>query len=362
MAKVHWVTDYSGAIGNSLGYATHNDRMKSALAATGVEFDESAPVAIHVCPPHHFRPLGKRSIVSCAWEYPELPDKFRILEQAAFVMPTATFLIEPFRKMLPGVRVEHLPLGVDCDRFAYVKRSRHFSADRPMRFLYNNAPNARKNPVHVVNAWEPFANNKRVELYCKTTVSPGSGVEVGVRKYGNVIFDTRKLPIEEMVALYRSSDCMINPSSGEGFGLTAAEALATGMAFIYTAGHAFLDLAPPHMNLGYPLRWRPNRQWLGPIDSKPGDTEYDEDDHFDTLRMWVTGCNPSVDEIAEKIAEVITNTREAFDRGRRASDRIRRRFTWQSAGQRLRKIVDELYAEIESGTPKDSKRVEPVAA
>jgi glycosyltransferase involved in cell wall biosynthesis len=359
MVKVHWVTDYSGAIGNSLGYATHNDRMKEALAATGVEFDDSAPVAVHVCPPNHFQPIGKRSIVSCAWEYPELPAKFGVLRDAACVMPTATFLLDPFRKLLPGVRVEHLPLGVDCETFTLAKRGLHFSKDRPFRFLFLNAPNGRKGAIHLSEAWRAFETRTDVELYCKTTVSPGSGVPVEVQKIGNVTFDTRKLPLSELVNLYHSADCKVDPSLGEGFGLSLAESMATGLPVIYTAAHAFLDLAPVEMKLGYPIKWSPKRQWLGPHGSTPGDFEPSDSDNFDTLRSWVTSANPNVDHIAAQMAAVLRNPREAFDRGRRAAGRIRKHFTWSAAGQRLRKVVDDLYRELSSGT--EARRVDGTA-
>ena len=163
--KVHWVTDYPDASGHVLGYATHNDRMKSALAATGVAFDESAPVAIHVCPPHLFTPIkGKRSIVSCAWEAVEMPEAFKVLKYADAVCPTATFLMDPLRNLLPGKRIEYLPLGVDADVYSFVDRlsphrkpltmrAKQKPGGRPFRFLWVGAPNARKGGMHAAEAW-----------------------------------------------------------------------------------------------------------------------------------------------------------------------------------------------------------------
>ena len=341
MTAVHWATEYPNASGHVLGFATHNDRMKAALAATGVTFDESAPVAIHVCPPHLFTPIkGKRSIVSCAWEAVEMPEAFKVLKYAAAVCPTATFLMEPLQKLLPGKRIEYLPLGVDSDLFSFVDRlSPHRRpktpskapkpGGRPLRYLWVGAPNARKGGMHVAEAWRAFEGRPHVELYFKTTLPPGESSE-GIRRLGNVIWDTRRLPVNELVKLYQDAHVFLFPTAGEGFGLTAAEAMSTGLPCIYTPCTAMWDLAPSDRRLGFPIRFAPiKRDWEEP--TRP------------EVNVRVTLANPDTTDLANRMIQVANDYPAAVERGRAASEWIRSQFTWKRTGSILRRIVDEVY-------------------
>ena len=53
-------------------------------------------------------------------------------------------------------------------------------------------------------------------------------------KYKNIIVDTRKLPLDDLRALYNSAHCFVLPTLGEGWGLTLCEAMATGCPCIAT--------------------------------------------------------------------------------------------------------------------------------
>lgn len=235
MMAVHWATDYEG-VAHSFGYATHNERARQALAATGVRIDTSAPVAVHVGPPHLFKPIkGKFNVAYCAWEYRQLPGLFaKTLKDADAICVTASFLKEPFQSMLPDTPVHVIPLGVDFSKFQFVDRmsSKLRPIDkparrggRPLRFLWVGAPNARKGPKHVLKVWNAFKPggfldlDERVELYIKTTVHEGTPAYKGLQRLGNITYDTRRLPIDDLAALYKSAHCFLFPSAGEGFGL-----------------------------------------------------------------------------------------------------------------------------------------------
>ncbi len=98
--KLHWATNYYG-VGNSFGYATHDSKAREACERLGVEIDESAPVAMHVTPPHMFKPVeGKKNVAFCAWEAVQLPECFEVLKGCDALCVTASFLIEPFRRLL----------------------------------------------------------------------------------------------------------------------------------------------------------------------------------------------------------------------------------------------------------------------
>lgn len=367
MRSVQWATNYAG-MANSFGYSVHNNRARQALEATGVRIEDSAPVALHVTPPHRFFAIpGKVNVAYIAWEAYELPDLFR--ERLIFadaVCVTAKYLLEPMRKILPDKRVYYVPEGVDFERYKFVDRTTKDRrpiaqpkrrGGRPFRFLWVGAPNDRKGPKHVLAAWKALKPGgplydevgKHCELYIKTTVKPDSKAYVGIVRGGdktpdgrvveeeNVIYDTRKLSIDDLAELYGSAHCFLFPSVGEGFGLTFAEALATGLPSIYTAETAMLDLAPPDLKLAYPVKfgWTPNR-WYWP----------NADGYGTEMEVHVRLPNAEITDLAVQMAYVATHYQQALERGRRAAEYVKR-FTWEECGRLLREVVETVSAPAE---------------
>jgi len=256
--SVAWPAEYAGD-GNSFGYSVHNEEARKALVRAGCAIDPGAPVAVHVTPAQRFAPLhGRINILYTAWESPDLTPAFREgLRRADTVAVTATFLVDVVRRELPGKPVHYCPLGVDADAFGFRER-RAPTAGEPFRFLWVGAPNARKGWEVVREAWRGYARLAAMgapvppaELYVKTSVTgrlerlhvPGAPV----------VFDSRRLPREELARLYASAHAFLFPSFGEGFGLTMAEAMATGLPVIYTPWSAMKDLADEEC--GYPLKY-----------------------------------------------------------------------------------------------------------
>lgn len=340
--RVHWTTDYTDAVGNSLGYATHNAGMRSALVAAGGVLDDAAPLAMHVVPGHRFAPVaGKFNAVSTAWEAGVLPELWRTtLADADVICPTASFLAGPLRRMFPDKPIEPVSLGCDFARFGYVDRAsgkyRPLGKKRPFRFLWLGAPNARKGVLHAREAWKAFAGNDACELYIKTTRDDKQSVE----RHGNIIYDTRKLPLVELVRIYQRAHCLLWCSVGEGFGLPLLEATATGMPAIYTPATAMLDILPVKQRLGYPIRY----EW------QESDWSWSDADARGTaMEVRVQVANPLTDSIAENIDRVLLDPLAAFAVGRRAYEHVRTRFTWQRCGETLLSVLRDYFTEESYG-------------
>lgn len=344
-----WATDYPGASGNSLGYHYHDKNMRQSLLDAGCVFDADAPVAVHVTPPHAFRPIpGKKNIVSCAWEAHELPENFRVLEQADWVAVTAKYLVEPFREFLGGrVPVSCLYLGVHADQFPLVNRldaTRRpvFRArgGRRLRFLWVGAPNARKGPLHVIEAWKAFADNPNCELYLKTSMPADCQDKAGVKQIGNVTFDSRRVPMPELVRIYHEAHAFLFPSVGEGFGLTLGEAACTGLPCVYTPWTSMSELLPPSRELGYPIGFGLAQQdWSWENFDGPGTK----------MQVNVTIASPDTTDLARQMFRVMANYPEACRRGRNAAQHIRDKFTWQRCGHELSSIIRAVQNSISPG-------------
>lgn len=334
MREVCWATEYHG-IGNSYGYSVYNARCRQAIEAAGVRLDPAAAVALHVAPSHRFEPVpGKLNVLYMAWETEALPAGHRRgIERADAVVVTASFLLPVVQAAVPQKPVFLCSGGVDTDLYAFRRRAR--PAGRPFRFLWVGAPNARKGWELVIETWRPFLDHPRAELYIKTTVTGRFD------RYRNVLFDSRDLPAAELAALYHSAHAFLFPSFGEGFGLTMAEAMATGLPVVYTPWSSLNDLADA--SCAYPVRHRMVPAWAT---SDGGLVTTADPPAPDAVPTEV--AQAEVGDLADRMVEVLRHYPRAAERGAAAARRIRSRFTWHHVGRRLAQIVAALSGETDA--------------
>ena len=289
LKAVNWVSDYEG-IGNTYGYSTLNSRLQAELKKY-VEFDPEANRLAAVATPiamnwEAIKEMERKISLFTMWEHGNPKDDDQKLPTEWLkILNTVDHIVVPckhnkaiFQHDLPDKRIDVCPLGVDTDVFRY--KERHFPdlAKEPFRFLWVGAPNPRKGFSLVLKLTEAFPANARVEFYFKSTVPKKTDkVEAGKMLaergdyyqqrlkewdckismaeleehvmnnedlHGQVFslnmgadgkpqnktltVDFRDLPRSELIDLYHSAHAFIFPSVGEGFGLTLAEAMATG--------------------------------------------------------------------------------------------------------------------------------------
>lgn len=180
-------------------------------------------LALHLCPPHAYRPIpGKRNVVFSMHEGDALSDEDveRLQAAEARLVPSA-YCEAVWRAH--GLSARVVPLGV-ADELLEGDASRPVLTPRRLRFLWLGSKHERKGWPLLGPAWELSGASQRddAELYIKT-VGDGS-----VQRHGNVTIDQRDLEELELGELYRSADAFLFPSLGEGFGLPALEAMASG--------------------------------------------------------------------------------------------------------------------------------------
>ena len=360
-----WATPEHNLVANALGYGTHTRYMKKH-SAPYFDYREDAPIALAICPADKYQPFpGKYNVLFTMWEFLDVPPSYieGINKADALIVP-CSFCKEIFSKHFPAKRIYVCHEGVDEKVFTFKERKfPDMAKGEKFRFLWLGAPNPRKGYPFLLEMVKVFEQVPTVEIYMKTTMPKlnwwktiknawkkrkdiirGDGTKrnslirmirripkpyynervVVMGKHKNVFLDTRKLPTDELVALYHSAHGFVMPHLGEGWGLTLCEAMATGCPSISVAETGCRDFFDE--KVGYTLKTDILKQ-----DLREG---YD----LPEARAYV----PNAKDLLDKMTQVMMNYPHSVKLGKKASDRIREKFTWDIAGKRLRGVIDQI--------------------
>lgn len=362
--KIQWVAEDNGLEGNALGYNTHRHFLMKH-AEPYFQSDPAAEVAIHITPGDFYSPIpGKKNILFTMWESSDIPAKYIVaLNRCDLIIVPSRFCRDIFRKYT-SVPIEVCCEGVEAGLFPFYQRIEPLIG-QPFRFLWVGASNPRKGYLSMLEAAKMVEQTPDCELYLKTTVQkferkeyltelwakrrkiridvrdgnlsgdqsvkqmlkrarirkniPDHGEIKRMGKHENVIFDNRKLPFDELVNLYNSAHCFVLPTMGEGWGLTLCEAMATGCPCIATPVTGCADFFDDYV--GYGIQHSLYENYLPNYDVRSS--------------VYI----PDTVDLITKMIKVYHNYQEALVKGKKASERIHTKFTWEQSGQRLRDIV-----------------------
>lgn len=373
-----WATPEHDLVANALGYNTHNKNMRKH-SEQYFDFTHEADIALSIAPGDTYQPIpGKFNVLFTMWELLDVPPPYiEALANADAVIVPCRFCKDIFSKYIDPSKIWVCFEGVDPDVYTFKERTYpDMAAGEKFRFLWVGAPNERKGYRFILEMVKVFEQVPTVEVYIKTTMPkvdwqttlkktwekrkeifmdekrlrslgsmirriPKPYMNDRVTVYGkhkNIFFDTRKVPTEELVALYHSAHGFVLPHLGEGWGLTLCEAMATGCPSVSVAETGCKDFFDE--SVGYTLKTDIIEQNLK------------ENYHLEKARAYV----PRASDVLKRMTELMMNYPTAQAKGRAASRRIRDKFTWPIAARRLRTIIDEINVRRESGAWQQTSR------
>jgi GT2 family glycosyltransferase len=240
------------------------------------------------------------------------------------------FNVETFRASGVRVPIHVMPLGVDIDYLHPGIRS--FPPSRRFTFLSIFEWGERKAPEILLRAFaEEFKPSDDVLLLLSVfNADPTIDVEVEIAKLGL----PRSAPIAVMVnpefadyemgALYRSADCFVLPTRGEGFGMPVLEAMACGLPAIATNWSGPADFL--HDDVGYPLNVR---TMIPAVARCP---------YYEGFE-W---ADPDIDHLRFLMRHVVDHPEEARRKGAAAAAEVAATRTWTVAAHRVHDRLRQL--------------------
>ena len=242
----------------------------------------------------------------------------------------ASFNLETFRDSGVRTPVRLMPLGVDTNYF-----HPEIAGCRPCNrftFLSVFEWGERKAPEILLRAFaQEFKESEDVMLLLSVyNRDPSVNVQREIDKLGLrrtapvVVMVNPQFRDYQMGALYRSADCFVLPTRGEGWGMPVLEAMACGLPTIATAWSGPADFL--HDGNGYPL----NVQEM--VKAKARCPYYAG---FD----W---AEPDIEHLRFLMREVFDEPERAKERGLAAAAEVAANYTWEHTARRVKQRLLEL--------------------
>jgi GT2 family glycosyltransferase len=230
--------------------------------------------------------------------------------------------------------VRVMPLGVDPDYFSPAIRALA-NPYGDYVFLASFEWSERKCPWLLLEAFNStFRADEPVRLVVKiVNRDPRVSIPEEVRRLelsaagGRISYLLNlDFPEHQLGMLYRSADCYVAPSRGEGWNMPLCEAMACGLPAIATDWGAHREYFDE--TVGYPLRIR------GLVPARALNPYY-------SGARW---AEPDREHLCERLRHVYEHREEAAGRGCAAARAMRQRWTWAEASRRIAERVEELSA------------------
>lgn len=183
------------------------------------------------------------------------------------------FHVEIYKQNGVVIPIFVLPLGLDLSRF--LKEPLKSKCGQPFTFASLGAGISRKNIVKSIEAFSRVFKNRldvNFLIHCRYALPE---IERDIREYiatnglKNVSYTCKRLRSNEYMQLFRSIDCYVNLSKGEGFSIQPREAMALGIPVIITNNTAQQTICCSGLvkSVPAPISMPAERRWGGMLES-----------------------------------------------------------------------------------------------
>ena len=264
-----------------------------------------------------------------------------VLNKYDLVLTSSCWGADILRSHLPNRKVEVAPLGVDPRTF-HTWDINHKNKDKnKFTFLAVGKYETRKSYQEIIEAFElSFSKNSEHRLllrldnlFISDTYEHASKLIRPDRKHQISIVKSNPpgsfLKVEVMAQLYRSADCFLFPSKGEGWGLPLIEAISCGTPYIAT-------------------NYSGQTEYLNFCTQSYSDVKFTneliQDKFFLTYNQFengeiVTWAKPDVQDLANKMTLICNNWKNIKLQALSNAEIIHKHFSWRASTEKLINII-----------------------
>ena len=296
-------------------------------------FDKDCPQVVYGQGDVFRKNNGKYKIGFTMLETTGIPDEWvRQCNMMDEVWVPSTFNVETFRNSGVTRPIHVIPLGIDPNY--YNPHIKSYKSHWKYTFLSVFEWGERKAPEVLLKAYSnAFTDKDNVVLICKVINNDG-GLDVkaeveklGLNKPGSpeiIFLYNTKFADNDMPTLYRSADCFVISTRGEGWGMPILEAMACGLPTIATNWSSQVDFF--NETNGYPVKVKQL------IDAKAKCPYYEG-------YQW---ADPDEEHLMSLMRYVYEHQDEAKAKGMRASEEVLSKWTWENAAKKIISRLDEI--------------------
>jgi glycosyltransferase involved in cell wall biosynthesis len=272
-------------------------------------------------------PAEGRWVSILPWDYMSIPVQWVnwILNEIDEVWVPSNFVQMAFLDAgIPKERVAVVPNGVDIRIYKPNARKVKFNTRKSFKFLFVGGPFWRKGFDILLEAYgKAFTARDDVSLVIKS--DPFFWTNGGTKRINDfnsksgapeIFCIIQSLDQDRMAGLYATCDCLVHPYRAEGFAISVAEGMASGLPVIVTGMGATLDFC--NKDTAYLIPANLRRMSEKQLDNEP------------TLD-YPGYAEPEVNGLVDWMRYVYQHPMESRQLGRCGMNKIRTEFTWAHA-------------------------------
>lgn len=317
----------------------------SAIRNLHVKKDEWANITIrHQWPPNFQKPQSDKWILFQPWEYGAIPKEWYVPMKHWIdeIWVYSTYNKEAYvRSGIPENKIKVIPLGVDKNIFHYDVKPMSLKTKKMFQFLFVGGTIFRKGIDVLIKAYtEEFSADEDVSLVIKDfgTESFYKGATIGDwitehqkdSQNPEILYLNETFSVDDLSSLYKTCDCLVHPYRGEGFGLPIIEAMACGTPVIVPSLGPSLDFC--NEDTAFFVECQEERWSTKAI----GDIETVD------YPWWL---KVDENELRKQMRYVFNNRELVKQKGRRASNHILSKFTWDQSASIVSNRIEEILSE-----------------
>lgn len=266
--------------------------------------------------PDIYNNSGKYSIGFTYWETNRAPEQWvPYMNKMDEIWTTSDFIKNAFIESGVNVPVTSFKLGIDETVFRQINPT----IDDKFIFIHDGSPSTRKNTQIAVNAFlKLFGGKSDFHLIVKSIgpttarIMDGDSIVSSISKHPQITVIEDTISDQEVFNLYSEANCMIYPTSGEGWGMMPFQAIAMGIPTICTNFSACEEYA----DLSYPLDYKLTKEGMVGV--------------FNNAGEWAM---PDFDDLCDKMLYIVNNYEEAKSKTKIGSDYIHQNMKWSDIGK-----------------------------